>query len=206
MMAHNYLNLCCVTLTIFLIALSSSSIGKNTNYKYGNKQDKFNTKDVFLRADLLDTATRFFHALEILTTEGNLNFWFNEMEDILADDFLFPPSVEGERDYTSKDEFLDLNTGFHIGQLAQWDVVSSLMGSNILYFQIGHDEIEMRFPKRTLIYRFDCSTTDDIQEIVNEGIDFLKLRLNYKRSKWEIYEFDDHTEKHQEIPCDVNLE
>ena len=108
----------------------------------------------------MNTITRFFNAVEIIEVEDDLDFYLTEMNDILADDY-HHSSSDTLPEYFSKDEFLDLNTGFHT-YVVRWNVASYLMGSNVIYSVIGSNRNEMKFPKRSLGYRDECSLDDDM--------------------------------------------
>ena len=69
-----------------------------------------------------------------MTVEGDLEFYFDEMNELLADDFTWELSGSTlPLRWESKSEFLDSETGLQATQSGAWDAQSWLIGANIAY-------------------------------------------------------------------------
>ena len=159
--------------------------------------------DLLLRKDLIDTYTRFYVANRRLKTEDDINFFLNEMNDLLSDDFTWELPGDFIPAYTSKSEFLHAESGWHTFGNNDWDVLSWNMGINIEYYVINNYEIQILFPMRGLLFRENCPYDDALVKMINEGVDSVGFRWNDNISKWQIFSYDEHLEFHQETYCEL---
>ena len=164
-------------------------------------------KDLYLRRDILDTMTQFIEAMSRFTRgESNLNEWFAAATDLLAEDFVFESPIQlQDRIWYSRAEFLDPNTGFHVGAFGfNWDVASGVIGSNIIYTIIGNDEVEIEFPHRVLLWREECLFDGAVERVTMEGVDFARFRWNYRDSKWQMSLWDERHEIVEQFTCTLS--
>lgn len=152
-------------ITLLFTSYVSSNNGKRRRGNGGGNKG-LNAKDLQLRSDLLDIATIYWDALRDMAVDGDLDAFTEFAYDTLTEDFFFPSDLGGE--YNGLDEYLDPETGFYVNIIGQWDVVTTVAGSNIRYKVIDDKTIEMDVDVRTRISRESCPEGSTLQQIVEE--------------------------------------
>ena len=167
-------------LSVLIIAMSAVSKIE----AHGNRHKSLDASDLYLRRDLLDTATTFFKGLGDMLMEGDLDEWIVFAHATLTDDFIFPSDVSGVT-YYGLDEFLNTTSGFHVNIIGTFDSVTSIMGSNIIYSVIDDNTATMEFPVRVLLWRDTCPVSG-LQAITEEEIDIMTFEYCQTLQKWKI--------------------
>eukprot|EP01084_Bolivina_argentea_P205698 351353_1 len=190
---------CIIGVTYLLVINSSDSITSSTDT---TETSDWNANDSTLRRNLIDIETKFFAELSAMLTDGNLDKWTSFAYDSLTNDFIFPSDLSGIT-YNGLNEFLDETNGFHVPIIGTFDIVTSIIGSNIIYRMINNETIEMEFPVRTRLTRNECPSSG-IQGIIEEEIDIMTFRWFSTDKQWKIASFISQSNKIDIETCSVS--
>eukprot|EP00485_Elphidium_margaritaceum_P005044 CAMPEP_0202694724 /NCGR_PEP_ID=MMETSP1385-20130828/8513_1 /ASSEMBLY_ACC=CAM_ASM_000861 /TAXON_ID=933848 /ORGANISM="Elphidium margaritaceum" /LENGTH=623 /DNA_ID=CAMNT_0049350623 /DNA_START=26 /DNA_END=1897 /DNA_ORIENTATION=- len=149
----------------------------------------WDTENIALRSSLLDTATAFFNELAAMLTTGDLEQWTQFASTQLANDFVFVSDLTGVT-YSGLTEFLDDSNGFHVGIIGTFDVVTSIVGANLVYRAVddSNSMMEIVFPVRTRLTRNECPASG-LLGVTEEETDVMALQWSSSESQWKIASF-----------------
>ena len=166
---------------ILSLCISYAYAGGKTRRGNGGGNRGLNAKDLQLRSDLLDVATVYFQALKDMATIGDLDAFTDFAYNTLTDDFVFPSDLSGVT-YNGLDEYLHPEAGFYVRIIGNWDVVTTIVGSNIRYEVIDDKTVEMEVDVRTRISREECPEGSNTREIIEEEINKITFKLQKDKS------------------------
>eukprot|EP01083_Nonionella_stella_P133425 405640_1 len=201
-----------IVLHITCTLISASSYGHHhhhhsqsysASFESRMSMDHLDATNLNLRRDLLDHATGFFAGLKNMLLDGDLDEYKRFAVDLLDDSFVFPSDVTGNT-FHSLDEFLDDDNGWHVNIIGTFDVVTTIMGANIIYRVIDShpDTVEMEFDMRALFWRNTCPQSG-LQGITEEEINIMTFVWCSQDRKWKIASFIGQGGKLDKLTCEL---